>query len=161
MNRAPLVSLTMLTMNAMALGKIKSGTTVHLAARAISSSCFSGTARRQRECKRNDSLKSELDAPPIFVSSVDHIEAHFLICFLSLLIMRILQLKTGWRHSAEAIATTLAAASATYEGDNWWIFDHTDDVLKDIGATLGIDFSKRRLTAGAIRSIVGATKKTS
>lgn len=104
--------------------------------------------------------KSDLEARPVFVSRRDHIEAHFMICFIALLIMRILQMKTGWRHSASAIAQTLAAASATHEGDNWWLFDHRDDVLEDIEEATGIDFTRRRLTAGKIRSLVGATKKS-
>jgi transposase len=104
--------------------------------------------------------KSDLEARPVFVSRRDHIEAHFMVCFIALLIMRILQMKTGWRHSASKIAQSLAAASATHEGDNWWLFDHRDDVLEDIGDATGIDFTRRRLTAGKIRSVVGATKKS-
>jgi transposase len=103
--------------------------------------------------------KSDLKARPVFVSRHDHIEAHFMVCFIALLITRILQVKTGWRHSAAAIAKTLAAASATLEGDNWWLFDHRDDVLDDIGAATGIDFTRKRLTTGQIRSLVGRTKK--
>lgn len=83
-----------------------------------------------------------------------------MVCFIALLVMRILQMKTGWKHSAASIAETLAAASATWEGDNWWIFDHRDEVLTDIGEATGIDFSRRRLTTGKIRSLVGATKKS-
>jgi transposase len=105
--------------------------------------------------------KSDLEARPVFVSREDHIEAHFMVCFIALLIMRVLQMKTGWRHSAGAIAKTLSLASATWEGDNWWIFDHKDDTLTDVGRAIGIDFSRRRLSAGTVRSLVGATKKHS
>jgi transposase len=104
--------------------------------------------------------KSDFCARPVYVSRQDHIEAHFMVCFIALLIMRIVQMKCGWKHSAGAIADTLAAASATFEGDNWWLFDHRDDVIDDIGNTLGLDFTKERLTAGQIRSLVGSTKKT-
>jgi transposase len=103
--------------------------------------------------------KSDLCARPVFVSRKDHIEAHFMICFMALLIIRILQMKCGWRHSAAVIANTLAKASATYEGDNWWLFDHRDDCLDDIGDVLGMNFTRERLTAGQIRSLVGSTKK--
>jgi transposase len=102
--------------------------------------------------------KSDLKARPVYVFCKEHIEAHFMVCFLALLIMRILQTRTGWRHSSAAIAKTLAAASATHEGANWWIFDHRDEVLENISQTTGIDFS-RRLTTGKIRSLVGTTKK--
>jgi transposase len=103
--------------------------------------------------------KSDFCARPVYVSRQDHIEAHFMVCFIALLIMRVLQMKCGWRHSAAAIADTLAAASGTYEGDNWWLFDHREAVIDDIGTTLGLDFTKERLTAGQIRSLVGFTKK--
>jgi len=103
--------------------------------------------------------KSDLEARPVYVWTREHIEAHFLICFIALLIIRILQMKTGWKHSAARISDTLAAASGTHEGDNWWLFDHRDDVIDDIGAALGIDFSRERLTAGAARSLVAKTKK--
>jgi transposase len=102
--------------------------------------------------------KSDLECRPIFLSRKDHIEAHFMVCFVALLIERVLQMKTGWRHSAAAIASTLAAASATWEGDNWWLFDHRDDVLEDVGQATGLDFSRRRRTLGDIRTMVGSTK---
>jgi len=103
--------------------------------------------------------KSDLEARPVYVWTKEHIEAHFLICFIALLIIRILQIKTDWQYSAARIAESLAAASGTHEGDNWWLFDHRDDVIDDIGAALGIDFSRERLTAGAARSLVAKTKK--
>jgi transposase len=103
--------------------------------------------------------KSDLCARPVYLSRQDHIEAHFMICFISLLIVRIVQMKCDWKYSARAIADTLAAASGTWEGDNWWLFDHRDDVIDDIGKVLGLDFTRERLTAGQIRSLVGSTKK--
>jgi transposase len=103
--------------------------------------------------------KTDLAARPVFVSRHDHIEAHFMVCFMALLLLRILQAKTGWRYSASVIATTLAKASASHEGDNWWLFDHRDEALDAIGDALGIDFTRLRLSTGQIRSLVGNTKK--
>jgi hypothetical protein len=82
-----------------------------------------------------------------------------MVCFIALLIVRILQVATEWKHSASAITSTLAKVAATHECDNWWLFDHRDDVIDDIGNTLGIDFTRLRLTTGQIRSLVGSTKK--
>jgi len=103
--------------------------------------------------------KSDLAARPVFVSRKDHIEAHFLICFVALLIIRILQLKTEWKYSAHALATTLKDASGSYFADNWYLFDHRDKVLDDIGTVLDLDFTKKNLTRGDIRTMVGSTKK--
>jgi transposase len=57
-------------------------------------------------------MKSDLYARPVFVSNNAHIRAHFLICFVALLIIRIIQHKMGGGAiSAERIARTLNAAT--------------------------------------------------
>jgi transposase len=57
-------------------------------------------------------LKSDLYARPVFVSTPEHIRAHFLICFVALLIIRVIQHKMGTDAlSAERIATALGAAT--------------------------------------------------
>jgi len=57
-------------------------------------------------------LKSDLYARPVFVSKNQHIRAHFLICFVALLCMRILQYKMGKNAlSAERISRALRAAT--------------------------------------------------
>ena len=57
-------------------------------------------------------LKSDLDARPVFVSTNEHIRAHFLICFVALLIVRIIQYHMGEKAiSAERIARALGAAT--------------------------------------------------
>jgi transposase len=57
-------------------------------------------------------LKSDLYARPVFVRKNEHIRAHFLICFVALLIVRIIQLRMGERAlSAERIARALNAAT--------------------------------------------------
>ncbi len=57
-------------------------------------------------------MKSDLYARPVFVWSNDHIRAHFLICFVSLLILRVIQHRMGRQAlSAERIARALNAAN--------------------------------------------------
>ena len=57
-------------------------------------------------------LKSDLDARPVFVSTNEHIRAQFLICFVALLIVRIIQHHMGEKAiSAERIARALGAAT--------------------------------------------------
>ena len=48
-------------------------------------------------------LKTNFDARPIYVWTQPHIEAHFLICFISLTIMRLLEHKLEWQLSLERI----------------------------------------------------------
>ena len=57
-------------------------------------------------------MKSDLYARPVFVSKNEHIRAHFLICFLALLVIRIIQHRMGdGALSAERIARALNAAT--------------------------------------------------
>jgi transposase len=57
-------------------------------------------------------MKSDLYARPVFVSKNEHIRAHFLICFVALLIVRIIQHRMGNDAiSAERIARALNAAT--------------------------------------------------
>ena len=57
-------------------------------------------------------MKSDLYARPVFVSKNEHIRAHFLICFVALLVIRIIQHRMGEKAlSAERIARALNAAT--------------------------------------------------
>jgi len=57
-------------------------------------------------------LKSDLYARPVFVSKNEHIRAHFLICFVALLVIRVIQHKMGKNAlSAERISRALNAAT--------------------------------------------------
>ena len=57
-------------------------------------------------------MKTDLYARPVFVSKNEHIRAHFLICFVALLIIRIIQYRMGEKAlSAERIARALRAAT--------------------------------------------------
>ena len=57
-------------------------------------------------------MKTDLYARPVFVSKNDHIRAHFLICFVALLVIRIIQHRMKEKAlSAERIARALGAAT--------------------------------------------------
>ena len=71
-------------------------------------------------------LKSDLYARPVFVWTSEHIRAHFLICFVSLLIVRVIQHMMGEDAlSGERIARALNVATCqTLKGG----IVHLDDV---------------------------------
>ena len=52
-------------------------------------------------------MKTEFHARPVYLRLQDRIHAHFLICFLSLLIYRILEKKLGKEFTCEEIIHTL------------------------------------------------------
>jgi len=104
-------------------------------------------------------IKDEFDARPVFVSTPEHIDAHFLVCFNSLIIARLLELTTGRKYSIAKMLETLGKAECTYLQLNFYLFDYTDEVLDDLGAIYGIDFSKRVRGLGEIKNILASTKK--
>lgn len=82
-----------------------------------------------------------LETRPVYVSLQDHINAHFLICFIALTIMRIIQKKTGNIYSAERIIECLNRISCSHEHENIYLFDYRSKVSDAIGEALGIYFT--------------------
>lgn len=81
-------------------------------------------------------MKSDLYARPVYVQTNEHIRAHFLICFVALLIVRIVQQKMGSKAlSAERIARALNAA-------NCQVLKGGVIHLEDVGGMIA--FKKRR-----------------
>ena len=103
--------------------------------------------------------KSELEARPVYVWTREHIEAHFLTCFVALTISRILELKLERKYSTGRIIDSLSRAECSLLQQNYYVFDYYDEVLKDIGNVTNIDFSKRIRTLGEIKQVIADSKK--
>jgi hypothetical protein len=103
--------------------------------------------------------KGDLEARPVFVSRADRIEAHFLTCFVALVIMRLLQKKTGHAFSAEKIIESLNRVSCSNMQDNLYLFDYRSDVADAVGEALGIDFSQKHRRLGEIKKSLGGVKR--
>ncbi len=103
--------------------------------------------------------KGVLETRPVFVSLEDHINAHFLTCFLALTILRVLQKKTGNQYSAESIVDCLNKISCSHEQENIYLFDYRSEISDAIGDALSIDFTNKRLRLGDIKKYLAETKK--
>lgn len=103
--------------------------------------------------------KSDLEARPVYVSREEHIQAHFLTCFIALVIARILEMKMGNRYNISQLLESLKKSECTHLQANHYLFDYYDEVLKDIGNEFCIDFSKRVRSIGEIKKILADTKK--
>lgn len=104
-------------------------------------------------------LTSEMEARPVYVWTRDHIEAHFLTCFVALTIARILETKLAQKYSIGKLLGSLSKAGCTLIQQNYYLFDYYDDVLKNIGKVLDIDFSKRIRSLDEIKKVLANTKK--
>lgn len=107
--------------------------------------------------------KSDLAARPVFVSRQEHIEAHFLTCYISLVLSRILQHKldaNDKKYSVRQILESLSKCNCSHIQENYYLFDYFDEVLENIGDCLNVDFSKKFLTLQDIKNILSTTKKS-
>ena len=93
------------------------------------------------------------------LSRQDRIDAHFLICFISLVLQRVLEMKLDNKHSTSTILESLRKCACSHIENNYYMFDYYDDVLKDIGMVTGIDFNKKYMRLIDIRKAIGETKK--
>ena len=71
--------------------------------------------------------KSELCARPVYVRLKEHIEAHFLICFIALVILRILQFRTNRIMSSRRFIDALNSTQANELGNGYYHVQASDD----------------------------------
>ena len=103
--------------------------------------------------------KSTLETRPVYVYREDRINAHFLTCFIALVILRILQKKTNRQYSAARMIECLNKISCSNELDNLYLFDYRSEISDAIGNAFGIDFTRRRQRLSEIKNILAKSKK--
>ncbi len=102
--------------------------------------------------------KSDLETRPAYVSREEHIEAHFLTCYVALCILRIIQAATGGKYSARVIADELAAMCGTHLEGNWWRFDHRTDASDDLCRMAGVDLTRQNMQLKDIKAVLSQAK---
>mgnify|MGYP000978753411 CR=1 FL=1 len=103
--------------------------------------------------------KRDLDIRPVHVSREDRINAHVLTCFISLVILRLIQKKTDYKFTPEQIITCLNNISCSLEHTNLYMFDYRSNISNCIGEAFGIDFTNKRLRLNEIKNILASSKK--
>ncbi len=103
--------------------------------------------------------KGTIEARPVYVSREDSVGAHFLTCFICLVIIRLIGKKTGKKYSPEKIIECLNRISCSSEQDNLYLFDYRSRVSDAVGDALGIDFTRKRLRQAEIKNILAQSKK--
>ena len=103
--------------------------------------------------------KSDLDIRPVHVSREDRINAHVLTCFISLVILRLIQKKTDYKFTPKQIIACLNNISCSLEHTNLYMFDYRSNISDCIGEAFGIDFTNKRLRLNEIKNILASSKK--
>jgi len=98
-------------------------------------------------------IKSDLEGRPVHVRTADHIEGHFLICFLALTFMRILQMKSGYRWSSAKIQKALNGAGVVYLEKGIYAVFKNDEVFDDIAALFDLEMDRKYIKHEVLKKI--------
>ncbi len=108
-------------------------------------------------------LKSTMDARPVYVWTPPHIQAHFLMCYVALTMMRLMQADveaaTGIRPSAESVAEALRNMVGHRLDANIYHFDYRTDLTDALCAAVGIDLSREAMTKSQMNQVMSVVKK--
>lgn len=105
--------------------------------------------------------KSVLGTRPIYLQTEEHINAHMLICFIALLIGRILEKRMGGKYTFKKITETLQKIECSNVSQNIWLFDHADDITDEMNRIFGTPFGHRLMTLEQIKKFFTYSKDTS
>lgn len=102
--------------------------------------------------------KSDLKARPVFVSTKDHITAHFLTCYIALFIMRLIQLDISNNYSAKEISTALKNIVGHRIDTNFFYFDYRTDITDELSKLIDKRLQLEVLTKAQINDIMSKVK---
>ena len=106
-------------------------------------------------------MKTEFEARPVYVRRDDRIKAHFMTCYISLLLYRLLEKKIENKYTTEQIIETLRAMKLTLLNTaNGYVPSYTrteitDSLHKKFGFRTDYEFIKK----STMRSIIKQTKE--
>ena len=105
-------------------------------------------------------MKTEFQARPVCLSREDRIQAHFLICYLSLMIYRILEKKLKEKYTAEKIITALRKMELHIIPGTGYQPSYTRTGLTDeLHEIFGFNTDYQIMTKSSIRNIIKLTKQ--
>ena len=98
--------------------------------------------------------KSEFDARPVNVRLENHIDAHFFICFISLIIIKIIQYEINNRYSIKNILEKMKNFKCTHETGNLYKFIGYKPEIQYLNRKMAIDMDKKYITRENIKKIL-------
>ena len=104
-------------------------------------------------------MKSYLRMRPVFVWSRKSLEGHFLICFLSLLIMRILEHETGNEYTTRRLTQSLRNATLGEMAPGVYVTLYYDQVLMNLNRRMNLGANQKLCTQKDLQKLFARTRK--
>lgn len=98
--------------------------------------------------------KSTLETRPVYVWTKEHIEAHFLTCFISLVILRLLEHKINRKYTSEKIIESLKKYNCSNIKHDIYYFNYRDEIIKDIEKIFNLDLNNKFKKLSEIKKIL-------
>ena len=98
--------------------------------------------------------KSTLEARPVYVWTKEHIEAHFLTCFIALVMMRLLEIKLQNKYSISKIINSLKLCECSKLTENRFLYNYYDDIIEELSSKYKGILNNSILTTKNIKKIL-------
>ena len=98
--------------------------------------------------------KSGLEVRPIWVSREDHIQSHFLTCFIALVIIRLIEKRLNNKYSFRQIIDTIRNYTSNNVDHDIYVQNFKNEVVEALEIEFNIDLSKKFRTLSEIRKIL-------
>lgn len=106
-------------------------------------------------------MKTEFGARPAYVRREDRIKAHFLICFIALMIYRLLEQKLEKKYTAEQIIKTLRGMNlCSIEGYGYIPTYKRTELTDELHERFGFRTDTQIISKANMKSIIRQTKQT-
>ena len=97
--------------------------------------------------------KSNLESRPVYVWTPEHIEAHFLTCFISLVIIRLLENKLENKHSTKQIIESLKNFTSSHIEHDIYKQNNYNEIIKQFSEIYNLNLEKKYRTLSEIKKI--------
>ena len=112
---------------------------------------YRGLARIEETFKIS---KSDFSARPVYVSTNEHIDAHFTTCFAALVLIRLLQAKLGNRYPVGRIIDSLRKYSCARIDTGLYQFLYYDEILASCAEAFDLELNSKYRSQEQIRRLL-------
>ena len=106
-------------------------------------------------------MKTDFEARPVYLQKEERIKAHFLTCFISLLVYRLLEVKLEKKYTTDEIIVTLRDMEVIKrEGYGYESIYDITDLTNDLNRLFGFRTDTEIIKKAKMRSIIRSSKET-